>query len=107
MAGTFELSFPGVAGLALTRRGKTLVGAEQRRIDVEDPPPDKQQTPEQFDPIEDQMQELRDRMGPDVHDLRLHLDPKARKDKAQRQILARAEKTQQDIRERLRSFLRR
>lgn len=103
----FELPFLAVAGLALSRWGKTLVSLEQRRIDVEDLPPDKQETPEHFRLIEGQMREIRDRMAPDVQDLRLHLDPKARKDKAQRQIRTRAERAQQDIRERLRSLLRR
>ena len=107
MALAFELSFLAVAGLALTRRGKSLIGAEQRRIDVEKLPPDRQETPEHFALIEDQMQEIRDRMAPDVQDLKAHLDPKARAEKTQRQLRARVKETEQDIRTRLRSFLRR
>ena len=107
MALAFELSFLDVAGLALTRRGKSLIGAEQRRIDVEKLPPDRQETPEHFALIEDQMQEIRNRMAPDVQDLKAHLDPKARAGKAEREIRARVAKTERDIRTRLRCFLRR
>ena len=107
MALAFELPFLAVAGLALTRRGKTLVGVEQRRIDMEQLPPDRQQTPEHFRLIEGQMQEIRNRMAPDIQDLRLHLDPKARKEKVERNVRERVEKTEQDIRTRLRSLLRR
>jgi hypothetical protein len=96
MALAFELPFLAVAGLALTRRGESLVGAEQRRIDREELPPDRQETPEHFALIEDQMQEIRARMAPDVRDLKAHLDPKARGEKAGR-----------NIRERLRSLVRR
>ena len=96
MALAFELPFLAVAGLMLTRRGKTLVRTEQRRIDVEDLPPDRQETPEHFALIEEEMEKIRSRMAPDVRDLKAHLDPKARGEKAGR-----------NIRQRLRSLIRR
>lgn len=90
----FELPFLGVAGLALTRRGRALVGWEQGRVDREELPPDRQETPEHFDLIEGQMREIRTKMSPDVRDLRAHLDPKAV-----------GKKTGRGVRERLRAFL--
>lgn len=94
MALAFELPFLAVAGLALTRRGERRVEAKQRRIDVEELPPDRRETPEHFALIEDEMREIRTRMSPDVRDLKAHLDPKARGEKARR-----------NVRDRLRSFL--
>lgn len=107
MALAFELPFLAVAGLALTRPGEALVRTKQRRIDVEELPPDRQETPEHFALIEDQMREIRDRMAPDVQDLRAHLDPKARTEKATRNVRERVGKAEKDVRTRLRSLLRR
>lgn len=82
MSFAFELPFFAVAPLALTSRGRGLIGAEQRRIDREDLPPSRQQTPEHFRLIEGQMREIRDRMAPDIRDLRAHIYPRAIGEKA-------------------------
>lgn len=94
MALAFELPFLAVAGLALTRRGKILVGAEQRRIDREELPPSRQETPEHFGLIEGELRGIRDRMEFDVSDLRAHLHPRTLRGRAK-----------QDVRLRLRALL--
>ena len=86
MAVAFELPFLAVAGLALTSRGGALVSAEQRRIDREELPPARQETFEHFELIEGQMAEIRDRMAPDLRDLRTHLDPKTAADRTKRTL---------------------
>lgn len=90
-----ELTFLAVTPLALTERGRTLVGAEQRRIDREELPPSRQETPEHFGLLEGEMREIRDRMAPDLSDLRAHLDPRVV-----------GERARQDARSRLRKLLR-
>jgi hypothetical protein len=77
MAVAFELPFLALAPLALTPRGRALVAAEQRRVDREELPPTRQETPEHFALLEGEMREIRARMATDVRDLRAHLDPKA------------------------------
>lgn len=94
MALAFELPFLAVVPLALTSRGRALVGAEQRRIDREELPPARQETPEHFGLLEEDMAELRARMSSDVRDLRAHLDPQAV-----------GRQTRRSIRRRLRAFL--
>lgn len=96
MAVMFEVLFLSVAALALTRRGKTIVGTEQVRIDREALPPDKQETPEHFALIEQEMREIRARMTPDLQDLRRHVEPRTV-----------GEQARQTARSRLRSFLSR
>lgn len=95
MALTFEIVFLAAAPLALTRRGRKLVGAEQARISREELPPARQETPEHFRLIEKEMREIRSRMAPDARDLRAHLEP--------RKLGRRAK---QDARTRLHTFLR-
>lgn len=96
MAVSFELPFLAVAGLALTSPGRALVETEQRRIDREELPPARQETPEHFGLLEREMREIRNRMAPDFSDLRAHLDPRTV-----------GEKTKRSVRDRLRSLLRR
>ena len=96
MALGFELAFLAAVPLALTRRGRTLVGMEQDRINREKLPPDTQETPEHFGLLEEEMYEIRSRMAPDARDLRAHLEP---------QKLGRRAK--QDARTRLRTVLQR
>lgn len=89
MSFAFELPFLAVAGLALTRRGRTLVGAEQRRIDRERLPPARQETPEHFARIEGEMREIRERMAPEVSDLRARANPRTLGGRIGRDALAR------------------
>lgn len=89
MALAFELPFLGVAALVLTRRGRTLVGAEQERIDREELPPDRQETPEHLDLIEGQMREIRTRITPDLQDLRRHVEPRTLGEQATRTVQTR------------------
>ena len=84
MAVAFELPFLALAPLALTPPGRTLVAAEQRRIDREGLPPTRRETPEHLGLLEGEMRELRTRMAADVRDLRAHLDPKAIADRSTR-----------------------
>ena len=86
MSWAFELPFLAVAGIALTPRGRALIEAEQRRIDREELPPARQETPEHFALIEGQMEEIRDRMAPDLRDLRVHLDPRTAADRTKRKL---------------------
>lgn len=76
MAVGFEIAFLAAVPLALTRRGENLVEAEQNRIDREKVPPARQETPEHFGLLEDEMREIRGRMASDVSDLRVHLEPR-------------------------------
>jgi hypothetical protein len=76
MAVAFEVPFLALAPLVLTSPGRALVAAEQRRIDREELPPTRQETPEHFDLLEEEMREIRHRMALDVRDLRAHLDPR-------------------------------
>ncbi|MGH3146543.1 MAG: DUF3618 domain-containing protein [Rubrobacter sp.] len=82
MALSFEFLFLAVVPLALTSRGRKLVGVEQERIDREKLPPDRQETPEHFQLIEKEMQEIRARMAPDLTDLRKHVDPRVAAEQA-------------------------
>ena len=90
MAVAFELPFLAVAGLALTRRGGALVVAEQRRIDGEELPPARQETPEHFALLEREMAEIRDRAQTDFTDLRRHLDPRVLKERVERETRERS-----------------
>jgi hypothetical protein len=89
MAVAFELPFLALSLLALTSRGRRLVGAEQQRIDRERLPPARQETPEHLDQIEGEMREVRDRMAADLRDLRVHLDPRTAPERAKRNGLGR------------------
>ena len=95
MALSFEFAFLVAVPLALTRRGRTLVGMEQSRINREKLPPDTRETPEHFGLLEKEMYEIRHRMAPDTRDLRAHLEP--------RRVGNRAKK---NARTRVRGFLR-
>lgn len=95
MALAFELSFLAVVPLALTSRGRALVGAEQERVDRERLPPDRQETPEHFELIEKDMREIQARMRPDLRDLRNTMEPRAL-----------GEKAKLGVRQRLRVYLR-
>lgn len=95
MAVMFELLFLAVASLALTGRGEALVETEQERIDREELPPDRQETPEHFALIEGEMAGIRARARPDLTDLRAHLQPS---------VLA--EEAGQDVRHRVDGALR-
>ena len=86
MSWAFELPFLAVSGLALTPRGRALIEAEQRRIDREELPPARQETSEHFELIEGEMEEIRDRMAPDLRDLRAHLSPSTAADRTKRTL---------------------
>ncbi len=86
IAVALELAFLSVAPLALTRRGRGLVGTEQARIDREEVPPDTQETPAHFKLIESEMYEIRHRMASDVTDLRAHLEPRKLADRTKRNV---------------------
>lgn len=86
VAVALELSFLATAPLALTSRGRTLVGVEQRRIERERVPPDRQETPEHFALIEQDMFGIRNRMAPDLSDLRTHVDPRVLKERVKQRV---------------------
>lgn len=71
-----ELSFLALSPLALTRKGRRVVTAEQEKLDLE-----AARSPER---LEQAMAEARSRMEPDIRDLRAHADPQAMKKQAQR-----------------------
>jgi hypothetical protein len=89
MAVAFELPFLAIAPLVLTSPGRALVAAEQRRVDREELPPTRQETPEHFGLLEEEMREIRDRMVADAKDLRAHLDARTAKERAKRSAQAR------------------
>jgi hypothetical protein len=92
MAVAFELPFLALAPLALTSPGRALVTAEQRRIDREELPPTRQETPEHFDLLEEEIREIRTRMAADARDLRAHLDPRLIADRSRRSAQSRLRK---------------
>ncbi|MGB3681276.1 MAG: DUF3618 domain-containing protein [Rubrobacteraceae bacterium] len=89
IAVALELAFLATVPLALTRRGEDLVETEQARIDREKLPPARQETPEHFGLLEDEMREIRNHMAPDVSDLRAHLEPRKVGDRAKENVRAR------------------
>jgi hypothetical protein len=74
--------FLSLAFLAITPWGRSLVRTEQGRIDRERVSPMKQETPEHFALIEEEMFEIRSQMAADISDLRKHVEPQAVREQA-------------------------
>ncbi len=72
--------------LALTNRGGSLVRVEEKRIARERVPPERQETPEHFGLVEQDMRELRTRMSSDLLDLRARVEPRAMGERFKRNV---------------------
>ncbi len=82
-----EGAFLTLALLAVTPQGRSLLQAEQRRVEREEFPPAMQETPARFEHIEREMSEIRSRTAPDVVDLRRHMEPWVVKDQVRQSAL--------------------
>ena len=82
-----EGAFLTLALLAVTPQGRSLLRAEQQRVEREEFPPAMQETPAHFEHIEQEMAEIRSRTAPDIVDLRRHVEPQIVKDQARQGAL--------------------
>ena len=82
-----EGAFLTLALLAITSQGRSLLRAEQQRVEREEFPPAMQETPAQFAHIEQEMAEIRSRAAPDIVDLRRHVEPQMMKDQVRQDAL--------------------
>ena len=82
-----EGAFLTLALLAVTPQGRSLLRAEQRRVEREEFPPAVQETPAHFEHIEQEMAEIRSRTAPEIVDLRRHVEPQMVTDQARQGAL--------------------